>query len=455
VDYHAQVAGILPASISGRVVQLVGATAAVADFPAPVGAVADITRQTGRSIEAEVIGFRDRQTLLYPLTGVDGIRRGSRVILRRTARSLAVGRALLGRVIDAHGQPIDGLPLPALTARLPLDRSPPPPIERPRIDAPLETGVRVIDAMLTCGRGQRLGIFSGSGVGKSVLLGMMARFARADVIVIALVGERGREVKQFVEQELGAAGLARSVVVVATSDAPALVRVHAGLAATSIAEYFRDQGNDVLLVMDSVTRLAMAQREIGLAAGEPPATKGYPPSVFSLLPRLVERTGRAPRGSITAFYSVLVEGDDANEPIADSLRGLLDGHIWLSRGIAARGHFPAVDPLESISRLMVNVVGREHRDDAQLLRSVLAAYRDHEDLISIGAYRKGSSAPVDCAIEMIEPLREMLRQDLSDASTLDEARAQMAALARQIRARMPAGGKEEKTRDLAGSIGRV
>ena len=328
----------MPTALCGTVVQTSGMTISAAGFPAPVGAMAEIQRDLGPAVAAEVIGFRDEHTLLYPLAEVQGVRRGNRVRLTRTSRWLRVGDALLGRVIDASGGPVDRKPQPALPDRATFDRRPPPPCERPRIDEPLATGVRAIDGMLTCGKGQRVGIFSGSGVGKSVLMGMMARYTAADVIVIALIGERGREVNEFIERDLGPEGLAKSVVVVATSNEPALLRVQAASTATAIAEHFRDQGKNVLLLMDSLTRFALAQREVGLAAGEPPTTRGYPPSVFALLPRLVERAGRSPQGSITAFYTVLVEADDPNEPISDAVRGLLDGHTWLSRGLASRGH---------------------------------------------------------------------------------------------------------------------
>jgi flagellum-specific ATP synthase len=420
---------ILPTALYGSVVRPVGMTAAAADFPAPVGALAEIDCQAGPPLLAEVIGFRDHLTLLYPLSRLSGVRRGNRVRLVRTARWLRVGRDLLGRVINAHGETIDGKPQPLLPDRVPFDRKPPEPCSRPRIDTPLPTGIRAIDAMLTCGRGQRLGIFSGPGVGKSILLGMMARFTQADVIVIALIGERGREVNEFIERDLGPQGLAKSVVVVATSNEPAVVRVQAASTATSVAEYFRDQGADVLLLMDSITRFAMAQREIGLAAGEPPTTRGYTPSVFALLPRLVERTGRAPEGSITAFYSVLVEADDLTEPVADAMRGLLDGHIWLSRNLASRGHYPAVDVLESLSRLMPEVVSPQHLQAAQTIRELLAAYRDQEDLILIGAYRRGSNPTVDTAMELREDIHRLLRQGMEERSVFEEAQKGLLDLA--------------------------
>jgi flagellum-specific ATP synthase len=317
--------------------------------------------------------------------------------------------------------------------------------ERPRITEPISTGVRAIDGLLTCGRGQRMGVFAGSGVGKSVLMGMMARGTSADVNVVCLIGERGRELNEFVERDLGPAGLAKSVVVCATSDEPAIMRTRAAFTATAIAEHFRDQGRDVLLVMDSLTRFALAQREIGLAAGEPPTTRGYPPSVFAILPRLVERAGRAARGSITAFYSVLVEGDDTNEPIADAVRGLLDGHTWLSRKLAGKGHFPAIDLLDSLSRLMPEVTSPEHREAAAVVRELLAAYRDHEDLISIGAYRRGSNRAVDLAIDMLEPIQNYLRQDRTEASSVESAREGLLELRRQCAERAQAQAASKPT----------
>ncbi len=417
--------------LTGSVVQTIGLTAAVADFPAPLGALVRIEKQSGVALEAEVVGFRDKQTLVMPLSSLEGIRRGSPVTLVRTTRTLRVGNSLLGRVLDARGRCIDGRPQPLLTERRALKSDPVPATERPRIEEPLATGVRAIDGLLTCGRGQRLGIFAGSGVGKSVLMGMMGRYTDAQVSVIALIGERGREVNEFIYRELGPEGLARSVIVVATSDEPALMRVQAAYAATTIAEYFRDLGKDVLLVMDSVTRFALAQREIGLSAGEPPTTRGFPPSVFSLLPKLVERAGRTAWGSITAFYSVLVEGDDENEPVADTMRGLLDGHVWLSRRLAERGHYPAIDVLRSISRLMNDVTTNEHRASAQLLRKMLAILHENEDLLSIGAYRKGTNRELDVAVAMRNEIHGLLRQAVTQQQSLGDIQATLQKLAQQ------------------------
>ncbi len=405
----------------GTVSRTVGMTVSVAGFPAPLGAVAEIQRDRGERLLAEVVGFRDDLTLLYPFGDLTGVRHGNRVRLARTSRWLRVGPELLGRVIDANGLAADGKPQPVMHERVSFYRRPPHPCDRPRIDEPITTGVRAIDGLLTCGKGQRLGIFSGSGVGKSVLLGMMARYTSAEVIVIALIGERGREVNEFIQRDLGPHGLARSVVVVATSNEPALMRVQAAATATAIAEYFRDQGRDVLLLMDSLTRFALAQREIGLAAGEPPTTRGYPPSVFALLPKLVERAGRSRQGSITAFYSVLVEADDPNEPISDCVRGLLDGHVWLARRLAARGHYPAVDVLESLSRLMPEVATPQQREAADSLRRLLAVYREHEDLISVGAYRRGANRLVDIAIDMLPDIEQYLRQPVEQQASFQQS----------------------------------
>ncbi len=436
LDLADQLDSVMPTGLSGSVVQIVGMTASVADFPAPVGAVVEIEREAGDPARAEVIGFRDDLTLLYPYENLHGVRRGNRVRLMRTFRWMRVGSELLGRVVDAQGHAIDGRPQPALTVRTELNRRPPPAIQRPRINQPLSTGIRALDGFLTCGQGQRLGIFAGSGVGKSVLLGMMARYTSADVNVIALIGERGREVNEFIERDLGPQSLARSVVVVATSDEPALRRVQAAQAATAIAEYFRDQGRNVLLLMDSLTRFAMAQREIGLAAGEPPTTRGYPPSVFAILPQLVERAGRSAQGSITGFYSVLVEGDDPQEPISDAVRGLLDGHTWLSRKLASRAHWPAIDVLESVSRLMPDIATLEHLGAAQTIRELMAVYRDHEDLISIGAYRQGANRQVDVAIELLDDINQYLRQKIDERTTIESSRQTLIDLQKKALAKL-------------------
>jgi FliI/YscN family ATPase len=428
----------MTAALVGSVVETVGMTTAVADFPAPVGAVVRIERDANAPAEGEVVGFRDGLTLVYLLSASTGVRRGNAVRLVKTNSSLRVGANLLGRIIDARGRAIDGRPQPLLTDRVRRDRLPPAPVERPRITRPLGTGIQAIGALLACGRGQRLGIFSGSGVGKSVLLGMMSRNSDADVIVTGLIGERGREVNEFIERDLGPKGLARSVVVVATSNEPALSRIHAASTATAVAEYFRDRGKHVLLLMDSVTRFAMAQREIGLAAGEPPTTRGYPPSTFALLPRLVERAGQTRSGSITAFYTVLVEGDDETEPVADTVRGLLDGHVWLSRKLAGRGHYPAIDVLASISRLMNDITTPQHRAAALTIRQLLAAHAEHEDLLSIGAYRRGSNRVVDAAVDMRDAIDGLLRQQINETMPFEKSVDRLIGLASQCQAKMSA-----------------
>ncbi|MGD9645226.1 MAG: FliI/YscN family ATPase [Pirellulales bacterium] len=435
LELEDQIPRILTTALTGCVEQTLGQTAAVAGLPAPIGALVEIERSGDQAVLAQVIGFRDAQTIVYPLSNLTGVRRGQRVRLARSVAWLAVGRELLGRVIDAGGQVIDGRAAPALGQRALLDRAPPQSTSRPRIDTPFSTGIRAIDALLTCGYGQRMGIFSGSGVGKSVLLGMLARHTAAPVVVVALVGERGREVNDFLERDLGPAGLAKSVVVVATSDEPAVNRVRAAFTATAVAEYFRDQGQDVLLLMDSLTRFAQAQREIGLAAGEPPASRGYPPSVFALLPKLVERAGRNAAGSITAFYSVLVEGDDPNEPIGDAVRGLLDGHTWLSRKLAARGHYPAIDVLASLSRLMPDIADGDHQLAASAIRELVSLYRDHEDLITLGAHRPGVNQQLDRAIAADEAINRFLRQAVDEPGTLADARQQLLALSSAVAAR--------------------
>jgi flagellum-specific ATP synthase len=428
----------MTARLTGTVAETVGMTVMVADFPAPVGAVVNVERDGDTACDGEVVGFREGQTIIYLQSATAGVRRGQKVRMVRTGRTLKVGDGLLGRVIDAHGRFIDGRPQPLLAGRARIDCAPPPATERPRIREPLSTGVHAIDTLLTCGRGQRLGIFAGSGVGKSVLLGMMCRYTNADVIVTGLVGERGREVNEFLERDLGSEGMARSVVVVATSNESALTRVQAASTATAVAEYFRDQGKQVLLLVDSVTRFAMAQREIGLAAGEPPATRGYPPSMFALLPRLVERAGKSARGSITAFYTVLVEGDDENEPVADTMRGLLDGHVWLSRKLARRGHYPAIDVMASVSRVMKDVTTPQHRAAAQTIRQLLAAHAENEDLLSIGAYRRGTNRMVDVAVETRDAVNALLRQSIETALPFDKIVEQLTTLAAQCQAKITA-----------------
>jgi FliI/YscN family ATPase len=425
-----QVKLILPLGLTGSISRIVGLTAAVADFPAPLGAVCSISRESGVPVRAEVIGFQDHETLLLPYGDISGVRRGNRVVLVRSIQGVRVGERLLGRILDGQGRYLDDAPAPVLPHRVSLNGERTSPLKRPRIDTVLGTGVRVIDGLLTCGKGQRLGIFAGSGVGKSTLLGQMARSSTADVNVVILVGERGREVREFLEKDLGPEGLARSVVVVATSDEPALVRLRAAYLGSAIAEYFRDTGRDVLLMMDSVTRFALAQREIGLAAGEPPATRGYPPSVFALLPRLLERSGRNDKGSITGFYTVLVEADDANEPISDTVRGILDGHIMLSRKLAHQAHWPAIDVLSSISRLMSDLAAPEHLKAAQQVKQMLAAYQQAEDLISIGAYQAGSNPTVDVAIQLRETVQKYLQQTVQEKVTFPLAAQEIVKIAK-------------------------
>ena len=393
----------------GQVAKIVGLMIESAGPRVSVGEYCLIRTRAGRDIPAEVIGFRDTTTLLMPLAELEGIAPGDKVIPQRHRLAVSVGGNLLGRVLDALGRPLDGKPL-VCERVYPLQNAPPNALSRPRIKEELSVGVRALDSLFTLGRGQRMGIFAGSGVGKSTLLGMMARHTEADVNVIALVGERGRELRDFLEKDLGTEGLKRSVIVVATSDQPALLRLKAAFTATAIAEYFRDQGQNVLLMMDSVTRFAMAQREVGLAAGEPPATRGYPPSVFALLPKLLERAGMAERGSITGIYTVLVDGDDHNEPIADTVRGILDGHIVLTRELARQNHYPAIDVLQSVSRLMPDVAGARHLELAAQVREHMAVYQEAKDLIDIGAYVQGSNPRIDAALAHIDNIRAFLRQ---------------------------------------------
>ncbi len=404
-----------PVRMSGSVARVVGLVIEAKGISVPVGSLCRVDPSLGgHSIEAEVVGFRDDRAILMPYGTMQGLKRFDRVVHLTSSQMIDVGPDLLGRVIDSRGRVVDGGPPPRRLRRVPLYAAAPKPLARARISDPLSTGVRVVDGLITCGRGQRIGLFSGSGVGKSILMGMMTRYTEAPIVVVALVGERGREVRDFLEKDLGPEGRKRAVVVVSTGDEPPLMRVKAPFAATAVAEYFRDEGHDVLLMMDSVTRMAFAQREIGLSAGEPPATKGYPPSVFALMPRLMERAGRSDKGSITGIYTVLVEGDDVTEPIADAARSILDGHIWLSRELAQRGHFPAVDPLQSVSRVMIDVVAREHLRAATRLKALLATHKSAEDLISIGAYVAGSNVEIDRAIRMLPAVNGILRQEIGD-----------------------------------------
>lgn len=399
----------------GRISQVVGMVLESNGPQAPIGEVCILRNRRGEEVSrSEIVGFRDNKILSMVLGEYSGIEPGMEIVASGNTLTATVGNGLLGRVLDGLGNPMDGKgPLPDTSLRS-IYAQPPNPLSRKRITEPMATGVRAIDSLLTLGKGQRVGIFAGSGVGKSTLLGMIARNATADVNVIALIGERGREVRDFIEEDLGEEGLKRSVVIVATSDMPALVRVKAPLIATAIAEFFRDEGLDVMLMMDSVTRLALAQREIGLTIGEPPTTKGYTPSVFALLPKLMERAGTSDLGTITALYTVLVEGDDMNEPIADAARGILDGHIVLSRRLAALGHYPAIDILESVSRVMKDVITPQHRSAAQGMKEVLAAYREAEDMISVGAYQRGSNPLVDKAVELRPLTRKFFRQQVED-----------------------------------------
>jgi len=427
--YIARVAHVDTMPPSGRVIRSVGLLIESAGPRASVGEICEITGAPGeRSLPVQVVGFRDGNLLTVPLGDTAGVRPGDRIVARAGAVSIGVGPALLGRVVDALGQPLDGQPL-ALDASYPLFPPPLNPMERDPVVAPLGTGVRAMDALLTCGRGQRIGLFGGSGVGKSTLLGMITRGTQADIVVLALVGERGREVRSFIDHDLGPEGMKRAVVVVSTSDNPPLLRMRAAYAATSIAEYFRDQGKNVLLLMDSVTRFAMAQREVGLAAGEPPTTKGYTPSVFALLPALLERAGAVRgRGSITAMYTVLVDGDDHNEPVSDAVRSILDGHIVLSRELASRHHYPPIDILHSVSRTMPDVTTVEHRRKAGQVREWMAAIRDSEDLVSVGAYVAGSNPRIDEARARRDAIEAFLCQDAGTLCGLADSIAALEAL---------------------------
>jgi flagellum-specific ATP synthase len=404
----------------GKVVKVVGLTIESIGPKANLNDLCYIVSQDKKHrIMAEVVGFRENRLLLMPYDNVNGIGIGSTVECTNEPLKVYCGDSLLGKTLDGLGRPIDNSELD-LHVGYSVEAEPPDPLKRKIIDEVLPLGVKAVDGLITVGKGQRIGIFAGSGVGKSTLLGMFARNTKADINVIALIGERGREVREFIERDLGEEGLKRSVVVVATSDKPALIRKKAAKTATAIAEYFRDQGKDVLLMMDSLTRFSMAQREIGLASGEPPVSRGYPPSVYSEMPKLLERAGNSEKGSITGLYTVLVDGDDFNEPITDTARGILDGHIMLTRKLANKNHYPAIDVLQSISRVMSTIVTKEHKDLAGKLKMVQATYNEAEDLINIGAYKKGSNKDIDYAITKIDAVNEFLRQDVYEKLDFDK-----------------------------------
>jgi flagellum-specific ATP synthase len=415
----------------GKVAKVVGLTVESIGPAAKLGDLCHIiTQDTNQVIRAEVVGFRDDRVLLMPYEQPEGVGLGSRVENTNAPLKVMVGDDLLGKALDGLGRPIDGSVLNCPYAYS-VQAPPPDPLKRELIDTVLPLGVRAVDGLITVGKGQRIGIFAGSGVGKSTLLGMFARNTKADINVIALIGERGREVREFIERDLGPEGMARSVVVVATSDKPALIRKKAAMTATAVAEYFRDQGKDVLLMMDSLTRFSMAQREIGLASGEPPVSRGYPPSVYAEMPQLLERAGRSDKGSITGLYTVLVDGDDFNEPITDTARSILDGHIILDRKIAHKNHYPAIDVLQSISRVMSSIATPEHKKVAGQLKNVLATYAEAEDLVNIGAYRAGSNPSIDFALSKIDAANDFLMQDMYEKIDFDETVARLEALFEQ------------------------
>jgi len=431
----------------GKVTRIVGLVIEGYCPHASIGSLCQLTPIDGGSaIHAEIVGFKDSKALLMPLGELRGLGPGSLIRVVRNSATIRVGNNLLGRVIDAMELPHDGLPAPALSEEKDLYSLPPGPMERQNITETLDLGVRAINGLITCGMGQRMGIMAGSGIGKSVLLGMMSKYAKADINVIALIGERGREVREFIERDLGKDGLARSVIVVVTSDQPPLLRMRGAFVATAIAEYFCNQGKNVLLMMDSVTRFAMAMREIGLAIGEPPTTKGYTPSVFATLPKLLERAGRfRGKGSITGLYTVLVDGDDLTEPVADSVRSILDGHIVLSRAIAARNHFPAIDVLNSASRVMRDIISPRHLELAGKARTVLASHAEAEDLINIGAYVKGSNPKIDYAISKIDAINDFLRQNYTETTTLKQTLEQLGTLLSDRKDEEPARKNRRET----------
>ena len=411
----------------GKISQVVGLTIESIGPSVSIGELCTVNINSGE-VYCEVVGFKDNKVLLMPLGEMRGIAPGSKVTALGNSLNVIVGPQLKGKVINGLGIPMDNTSILQTGSKYPVLNQPPDPLKRKRIIEPLSLGVRAIDGLLTIGKGQRVGIFAGSGVGKSTLMGMIARNTKADINVIALIGERGREVREFLEKDLKEDGLARSVVVVATSDQPALVRLKGAFVATAIAEYFRDQGNNVLLLMDSLTRFAMAQREVGLAVGEPPVSRGYTPSVFALMPKLLERAGNSECGSITGLYTVLVDGDDLTEPVTDTARGILDGHIVLSRSLANKNHYPAIDVLASISRVMTDVITKEHKTTANEIKKAMAIYRESEDLINIGAYVKGSNSKIDYAIEVIDRINEFLLQEVDEVVSFEEVLEKMGSV---------------------------
>lgn len=431
--FKSQLASVDPVRVSGTVQEVVGLSVRAAIPGVRVGELVEIVRKRDPVLMAQVVGFHLDKAMLMPLGSTEGVGPDDEVRPLGRGLDISVGDGLLGRVLDGLGQPIDGGPplesLPGMR-RYAVMRPPPNPLKRPRIKQAMSLGVRAIDALLTVGEGQRVGLFAGSGVGKSTLLGQIARQASADVFVVCLIGERGREVVEFLEDALGAEGQKRGVVICATSDAPALIRLQSAYVATAIAEHFRDEGKRVLLLMDSVTRFARAGREVGLAAGEPPARRGYPPSVLAALPGLLERSGTSPEGSITALYTVLVEGGDMEEPIADEVRGILDGHIVLDRALAVRGRFPAIDPLVSLSRVMDGIVSDAHKDGARKLREALGLYEQKRDLVLLGAYKKGSDPKLDAAIARIDGIEAFLRQGQKEPSAFDKTLSELARVVR-------------------------
>ncbi|KMJ58729.1 ATP synthase [Bacillus sp. LL01] len=426
-----EIDGMNPYRRYGKVKRVIGL---MIESKGPESSIGDmcniiINKKKNRIVQAEVVGFRDEHVILMPFTDIQDIGPGCMVEATNNPLEITIGEELRGKVLDALGKPLDpGEELPRGLGKYPTDQAPPNPMTRPSITEELEVGVKVIDGLLTVGKGQRVGIFAGSGVGKSTLLGMIARNTHADLNVIALIGERGREVRDFIERDLGPEGLKRSIVIVATSDQPALMRIKGAYTATAISEYFRDLGYNVMLMMDSVTRVAMAQREVGLAVGEPPTTKGYTPSVFSMLPKLLERTGTNQHGSITAFYTVLVDGDDMNEPIADTVRGILDGHFVLDRDLANKGQYPAINVLKSVSRVMNNIVDSEHKRAAEFLREKLSKYYQAEDLINIGAYKRGSSREIDDAIQTYPAIIKYLKQEVEEKWGFADTKAELSNL---------------------------